>query len=92
MAQLQVCFKQPITYYCSNLSHTCTCPWNIDIILYSFSIGLLVYIKHPYPRNVSEFVDYEEALFTEGVDILGRSLEPSQTPNFSVSVFSLLGF
>lgn len=47
--------------------------------------GLLVYIKHPYPRNVSEFVDYEEALFTEGVDILGRSLEPTQAPTFSIN-------
>lgn len=43
--------------------------------LCTFFVGILVYLCHPYPRQVSEPVEYEEPVFTEGLDALGVNIE-----------------
>ena len=40
-----------------------------------FFVGILVYLCHPYPRQVSEPIEYEEPVFTEGLDVLGVNIE-----------------
>lgn len=52
--------------------------------------GLLVYLRHPYPRCVSEPIDYEEALFTEGLEALGDNpdLISGYPGSFTVRLFN----
>lgn len=47
--------------------------------------GVLVYLRHPYPRRVTEPIEYEEPIFSEGLDAIGLT-DVSQTPTSNLSV------
>lgn len=53
----------------------------IDVLQYTgnnlctYFVGILVYLCHPYPRQVSEPIEYEEPVFSEGLDVLGVNKE-----------------